>query len=89
MCNLDGEDLLKTAEAKRETVELEENLRSVSLFESPAGEFPLFAFFQVVVPEFRNGGNRGPWCRSSAVFCSLRTARAAVICSRSDSRGSS
>lgn len=45
MCNLDGEDLLKTAEAKRETAELEENLRSVSLFESPAGEFPLFPFF--------------------------------------------
>lgn len=44
MCNLDGEDLLKTAEAKRETVELEENLRSVSLFESPAGEFPRFLF---------------------------------------------
>ena len=46
MCNLDGEDLLKTAEAKRETVELEENLRSVSLFESPAGEFPRFFFLK-------------------------------------------
>lgn len=86
MCNLDGEDLLKTAELKREKVELEESLKSVSLFENPAGEFHLIIVFRVVLPS-PNGGNRGPCSRSSAVFCSLRTARVAVTSGRSDSRG--
>lgn len=76
MCGLDRAELLRLAEDRRKTAELEESVAAVSLFEPRAGEFrPGGAF-----PVARD-------CGGSAVFCSLRSARGGVSFGRGDSRG--